>query len=301
MRAIRVLGVCMVAMLVAATVAATSASALPEWGQCYAMPATKYINSSCTEKAKKHLGAYQGSYEWRGDVPPMTKPFESASAANALILAATYSGSVAGVVEVRCTSESDEGELSGTKEVRTVIARFKGCEALPGSFTGSVKCENPAGNSGEVIFSTLEGKLGYIDKPDKEVGMLLTPESTSPFPRPIVEFECGAYTIVAGRGVPTATCAYAPDPKCGDDGVISAITPVNLMSHQFTELSVRAVANPFENAPSEFENTGTRRSLESRIFKTNLPSTTSDWAQAAEELTTVMEPKAPLEAWEIKA
>ncbi len=299
MRAIRVLGVCVVTVLVTAAVAATSASAAPEWGQCYAMPAARYINSNCTEKAKKKMGVYQGSYEWRGDVSPMTKPFESMGAASALILAANYAGGVTGLVEVECASESDEGELSGAKEVRMMTVKFKGCETLSSSFTGIVKCENPGGNSGEVVFNTLKGKLGYINKPSHDVGMLLMPESTGPFPRPFVEFECGAYTIVVGRGVPTAGCAYFPNPKCGDDGVISAITPANEMSRQFTEVFRRGVTNPFENEPSEFEGTGTRRSLESRIFKT---TTTSNWAQAAEELTTVMEPKAaPPEAWEIKA
>lgn len=301
MRSVKVLSVCLLAVFVAAAMAATSASAAPEWGQCYAAPSARYIDANCTEKAKKHLSVYLGNYEWRGDVPPMTKPFESTSIASPLILAATYTGGVAGLVEVQCASESDEGELSGAKEARVVVVRFKGCETTSSSFTGIVKCENPGGNSGEVIFKTLKGKLGYIHKPTRQVGLLLTPESSAPFPRPFAEFECGAYTIVVGRGVPTAACAYSPNPKCGDDGVISAITPVDVMSQQFTELSVPAVSDPFENFPSEFEGTGTRRSLESRIFETNLPSTSSGWAQAAEELATLIEPKVPLEAWEIKA
>ena len=61
MRHVRMLGLCLVAVFAVAAIAASSASALPEWGQCEAKAGGKYSDRNCQTKAKKG----KGEYEWR--------------------------------------------------------------------------------------------------------------------------------------------------------------------------------------------------------------------------------------------
>ena len=62
MRHVRMLGLCLVAVLAVGAYAVSSASALPEWGKCEAKAGGNYKNSNCTEKAKPKGS---GSYEWK--------------------------------------------------------------------------------------------------------------------------------------------------------------------------------------------------------------------------------------------
>ena len=61
MRHVRMLGLCLVAVLALGAYAVSSASALPEWGKCEAKAGGKFSDANCTAKAKK--GA--GSFEWK--------------------------------------------------------------------------------------------------------------------------------------------------------------------------------------------------------------------------------------------
>jgi hypothetical protein len=60
-------GVCVVAMMVAVAAMAGGASAgLPEWGKCEASATHegKYADAGCTQPVKKVYGKYAGGYEW---------------------------------------------------------------------------------------------------------------------------------------------------------------------------------------------------------------------------------------------
>jgi len=67
-RHVRMLGLCLIAMLVFAAIAASAASAkLPEWGKCEPTAehtGGKYYDPGCTVPVKKVHGAYPGGYEW---------------------------------------------------------------------------------------------------------------------------------------------------------------------------------------------------------------------------------------------
>ena len=63
MRHVRMLGLCLIAVFAVAAIAVTSASALPEWGQCYKKGAGgKYTDVNCQHKSSTKS---PGEYEWR--------------------------------------------------------------------------------------------------------------------------------------------------------------------------------------------------------------------------------------------
>ena len=59
MKHLRIMGLSLVAVFAIAAVAATSASALPEWGRCEAKAGGKYSDSNCTKKAKLGTGTFE--------------------------------------------------------------------------------------------------------------------------------------------------------------------------------------------------------------------------------------------------
>ena len=152
MRHVRMLGLCLVAVFAVAAVAATSASALPEWGQCYAKAGGKYANSNCTEKAKK--GA--GKFEWRkGTRSAPNRNISKAKAASGSwrriqdLLHANEGKTAAlqrrrrrrsilwSTDRVECETEANHGEASGSKGVANISVVFRGCKLL-----GSIPCSN---------------------------------------------------------------------------------------------------------------------------------------------------------------
>ena len=67
MRHVRMLGLCLVAVFAVAAVAATSASALPEWGSAKQRAGGKYSDSNCTKKAKPGTGTFELKKRSRSD------------------------------------------------------------------------------------------------------------------------------------------------------------------------------------------------------------------------------------------
>ncbi len=287
----RLLGLCIIAVFATVAGAAASASALPEWGQCYPSPGGKYEDSNCTRKA--HPISTHGHYEWRHGVDITSKDFTSAGGPS--VLAASYTGGpMPGLTEVECSSETATGEIAGTNQVKSVELVFQGCQVVPSGPT----CSNTL-NTGEIQWSLLKGKLGYIAGAHSAfptVGVNLTPESIAPRPRPFVEFKCGTVSVLVGIAKTSQTCAY-PGPKCGGDGIISPITPVNEMTVQFTGVYSTTA---FENIPSQFE-TGPLKELESRMFETLIPANISGWSKTGETLTRLTTPLPVGAEWEIKA
>lgn len=285
------LGLCLAALFAVAAVAATSASALPEFGQCFAKAGGKYSESNCVKKAK--IGT--GTFEFRKETEVTgSKVFHGEGGAG--ILTGEYKicepseerkpkcgeGEEEKVLlekplSVECEKEVNFGEFSGTKEVRNISVRFKGCKLL-----GAVPCQN-APTEGEVIVNTLKGSLGYIKKSTKEVGVLLEPQQKK---GRFATFSCNIgetpLTTVVGVGNATEGAAYSPEKTGGYDGIISPITPVNTMTSSLTQ--VFTVNANLENVPNKFEGKHIEL-LESYVFNATEPQRTTKWSKAGEAIT----------------
>lgn len=294
MKNIRLMGLTLVAAFAIAAVAATSASALPEWGQCFAKAGGKYSESNCVAKAKSGTG----TFEFRKGPEIADKKFAGEGGAG--ILTGEYklcqggphqeeriphcgegeeeSTFFGGPLNIECTSEANHGEASGTKNVTNISVVFRGCKVL-----GSVPCSNTT-NEGEVRVNTLKGSLGYLQKSTKSVGILLEPTKKH---GEFAQFAClgGALTTVVGVGNKIEGAAYSPETTGGFDGIISPITPVNEMSTKFTQVYTVNAAE--ENVPSHFEGKHNEL-LESFIFNSEEPNKhTTKWSRAGEAITNV--------------
>jgi hypothetical protein len=261
MRHLRMVGLCLVAVFAVAAVAATSASALPEWGQCYEKAGHEgvYANSNCTVKAKVVNLKKTGAYEWRKNTAVAKKHFVGGNAPETTggVLTSIFTDCNTGTKEgrkvcppgepeiekgyvgpewVECEKEHDSGEAVGTKGVAHVSVKFSGCKLY-----GSVPCAN--GPEGEIQVNPLKGELGYIKKATatevkngvlQQVGILLTPEKAK---GEFVKFNCGGVLgIVVGVGNEKEGAAYKPEKTGGYDGIISPITPVNTMTKTLTQV-----------------------------------------------------------------
>jgi hypothetical protein len=183
------MGLCLIAAFAISAVAAVSASAeAPEYGRCIKkakVEGTGFSDAKCTKGV-----ATKAKYEW---LPGAVKKGQ------------TSTGGV-GVLEqldklaVHCSTESSVGEFSGTKEVKNLIVKFKGC------FSGPLECQSEGHPKGELETRTLEGIVGIEKRyfvEGKEVPLknklaldLYPVGKTGLF----IEFACGATLTVAVRG-----------------------------------------------------------------------------------------------------
>ena len=157
------------------------------------------------------------------------------------------------LLETECTSEHATGEAASSDEVTNVSVRFTGCTAFgqPATTEGL-----PAG---EIQVNALKGKLGYIEgkgTPTPKVGVLLEPTTPGGAFAKFQTFE-GVLELVVGVGNATSGSYYetakSPGVPNGHDGIISPITPVNQMTHEFKQ-NYRAEESEVpcpENCPAE--------------------------------------------------
>ena len=167
--------------------------------------------------------------------------------------------------------------------------------------------------AGEIQTETLKGRLGYINKATHEVGVLLEPATAGG--------QFAAFEVIEGQKVDhvgegnAAQGAFyekADGTPTGDDGIISPITPVNQMTHTFTQnYRVETIA-PYEpvscpishtcphgdknyaekpakdilNIPSHLEG-GPLEGLENYIENTEPGNGTGSWSPAGQEITNV--------------
>jgi hypothetical protein len=334
-RHVRMLGLCLVATLALGAYAVSSASAL-EWGKCEKLETAtgNYTGPNCT-KAEKAKPKGSGSYEWRKGSELAPVPFTGHNVGSGGVLYTEFpecrqesppyevfasrltrkaceekgaervlNGSGPAI---ECTAESNTGEASGKNEVKNVHVTFTGCLLL-----GSVPCENGAAE--EIKTNELKGKLGYISKPNKEVGVLLEPAKKH---GAFAEFVCPGFGISVAVGVGnkkegaahtssgcTGACpGTTPEEEKhgGYDGVISPITPVNEMTSTYTQeykVVNGGAGEPCpENTPSKFEGKHIEL-LEDFQYLTSEPTTSLMAACSGEEITNVNTPSEP---GEIKA
>ena len=298
MRHVRMLGLCLVAVLAVAAVAATSAMALPEWGKCEAKTGGKYTESNCQTKAKK--GA--GSFEFIKGKALKNVPFSGSNVGSGGVLTTSLvecsvseegggsrriprpqceaeGGKAEAVlaVAIECESEHNTGEATGAKGVTNVSVLFRGCKIF-----GSAPCSNGP-EEGEIRVNPLKGELGYINKAEHKVGLLLEPKTKK---GEFAKFTCaGVLSSVVGEGNVKEGAAYSPESHGGYDQIISPITPVNQTTSTYEQVYT---VNPetYENIPSKFE--GKHISLlESYTFNAEEPKYSTMWAPSGEAITNV--------------
>lgn len=203
------------------------------------------------------------------------------------------------VGKVECAVEHATGEAVGSDEVANVSVRFKGCafEGFPATTVGL-----PAG---EIQVNTLVGHLGYINKAKGEVGVLLEPAVHGGQFAEFGVLEEGYVHIHVGVGNASEGSFYeafaTPGTPNGGDGVIAPITPVNRMTHTFTQdyrgeerefhchKSENCVEKEqglqFRNIPDSFEG-GPLEVLEAKNEFEEGPES-FEWGSAGEEITNV--------------
>ncbi len=298
-------GLCLVAVFAIAAVTASSASALPEWGKCEAKAGGKYSDANCTVKAKKGSGTFEwkkgsevGKVQFAGGnvgsggvlttylrfcLDESEKVLENSrvTRANCAAKGGTQhfepGDPEAEPIFVECTSETNNGQSDGSKSLKNVKVKFKGC-ALFGAFP----CSNTE-VAGEIQVNELKGSLGYINKAAKEVGVLLEPVSKH---GAFAHFTCsGLADTTVGVGNSKEGTYYLPEGKGGYDGVISPITPVNTMTHSFTQVYT---INPetAENIPNKFDGKHLDLLEDFQVPPSN-PAHGSMWSPAGEEITNV--------------
>lgn len=287
--------------------------------ECIAKKHGNYLTSACdTEKEKKgvpeeHKGKYEKlgpKFTGEGGAGILTaagydcktpteknvqKPREDCTGATGN---KGYSLAAA-EIKVECASEHASGEATGTDEIANVSVRFVGCQTNGAPDTG------PGLPAGEIQVNPLKGHLGYINKANHEVGVLLEPVASEGL---FAEFEAlgGVAMERVGAGSATTGSFYEEDSAFpgepnGRDGVISPITPVNQMTRTFTqnyrvedkfyECLAKTCGNPefdnkdWINIPSKFEG-GPLAALE---FWQEVPSSKyhSEWSPSGEEVTNV--------------
>ena len=307
MRHIRMLGLCLVAALAVCAYAVSSASALPEFGKCEAKAGGNYKDANCTEKAKKH----QGAYEWIkgaklksvhfagenvGSGGVLTSKIRQCEGSNGGALGRLTRAKCEGTgeeteyatVKIECEHETSTGNITGSKSITDINVRFKGCKAF-----GAVPCSNGP-EEGEIDVNPLKGTLGYISKSEHTVGVLLEPVAKH---GEFAKFNCaGKLTFVVGVGNSKEGAYYEPESHGGYDGIISPITPVNTMTSEYTQVySVNS--ETAENIPNKFEGKHIDL-LETYFYPTEDPEESSMWSRAGEEITNVND---AVEEGEIKA
>jgi hypothetical protein len=203
MKRMRVAVLCLAAMFAAGALVSASASAaeLPAFYECAKTEKVegrytgKYTDKECEKEASQEEIEKGTTNKWElqeWDKKESTrKKFEGKSA--------PMYWAVDNVAS-ECIKSSIKGNVTGPKTIGDITLIGSGCE-----FIG--ECSNTS-TAGEVVFKSLTGEIGYINKTKKEVGVDLKPESGSY----LTEFECGELKLrLAGS-------------------VIGRISPINIMS-----------------------------------------------------------------------
>ncbi len=267
---------------------------------CFAQKDGNYKDSGCTTVAeKKGVPDHKGKYEETGG-----PKFTAASTGPGVLKSAFHVCSSSkfpheqerhpraaceeyyenGAAEIECKTENATGEATGTNGVANVNVRFKGCTAL-----GAIDVSTVGLAEGEIETSTLKGRLGYINKSTKEVGVLLEPSTPggrfASFRTDLGEELPIEFSV--GVGNATEGAFYTPEATGGYDGVISPITPVNHMTHTFTQdYRTKSVAEErVENIPSHFE--GEHNELLEDYEANWLEGYSGAWSPAGQELTNI--------------
>jgi hypothetical protein len=143
MKNIRVVGLCMVAVLAMSfAVAAGASAAVPERGKCAS--GKEFEDKGCTVSGAKD------KFKW---TPNVKTAFTSTSGA-AVFGAFTPEG--AALPPIECTASKTKGDFVGPKGSEFTTT-FEGCTSAGERCTGGAKAK-----AGQIVTSRLEGTLGFI-------------------------------------------------------------------------------------------------------------------------------------------
>jgi hypothetical protein len=227
-RHVRMLGLCLVAMVAVAALGASSAVASPQFGKCVVAEGefkAKYVDPNCTETQPKESRVYrwENAKEVEEERIANGKPgpvhFTGKGGKGLLNTGgqACYGGEYANYrvtrekcvngggtvtneegLSVECEEESNEGDAVGKNKLANIEVTFTGCLIL-----GEVECHSAGAAESEIKTKTLKGKLGYPEPEGKakhEAAVLLEPQAGKS--KPFAEFYCLFEYIktVVGRG-----------------------------------------------------------------------------------------------------
>jgi hypothetical protein len=132
---------------------------------------------------------------------------------------------------ITCVSDKGSGEVTGPK-TGTMKITFTGCEFV----TIGLACNTVGVPPGEIVTAPLVMTFGYINGPNKEVGIDLSTATGGP----LMEFSCGGLRVIV------------------DGSVIGKITPVNKVvtppNHyilKFTQAGGKQKPAKFEGGPTD--------------------------------------------------
>jgi hypothetical protein len=183
----KAVGACLVILFAVSAAAASSASAqAPEYGRCLKAGKVgkvydgEFENSGCTKKS----AAKTGKFEWH---PGVVKAGQTTVNTTGATLETVNK------LGYHCTSESSTGEYSGTKEVKNIILKFKGCES------GGFVCTSPGHEAGELETKTLEGVVEFEEggKTKLKTVFDLSPVGKTGL---LIEFTCTDISAVKWEG-----------------------------------------------------------------------------------------------------
>lgn len=308
MRHLRIIGLALVAVFAVTAFAASSASALPEWGKCEAKAGGKYLDSNCT---KKGTLKNPGSFEWKKGASLAPVSFSGHNEGSGGVLTTglnechggtdegkrvprktcteaggTVSESGEGHISVECAAETNTGVSEGAKKISKVHVTFTGC-----NLGGSIPCNSEGAPEGEIHTNELKGELGYISKAAHEVAVKLEPAKKG---GAFALFKCPGIVVATNVGVGNTKegTAYTEggEAKGGYDQILSPITPVNAMTSTYTQVYTVNYTT-LENIPSNLEKQH-RSDLEDYLVNESI-GFSSLWSRAGEEITNVNTPTEP--------
>lgn len=286
---VRMLGICLVAALAFAAVAAAGASAkLPEFGACEAVASHegKYADANCTLPVKKVYGKYTGGYEWYTE--------EQAREGRGLT-GYNFGGGQIGPTTFETTNgktiQCSEGELQqlqirGPKSVGEILIFLYGCESegqvCSGEFEeyGSIN-DFQQWLEGEALKGELVDLAGRKTS-TPTVGLTLTSfNAGTPLFTVVCEGSLGSVRIGGAGGKKTE--------KSKGNAVISLISPVDQMTREYTQTFTQAagVQEPATTEKGKPLSLQEYLSNESKWVGLGVASTFQDIAESRRVLTEI--------------
>ena len=250
-RAIRAVGLGLLAALVLSAVATDNALALPEIGRCVvqARHEGRYTDANCFTKATRVSEKYTGEYERAPGPGSGGVAFTLRLTGEVFLHGKKFLSLVCSQVVARGKYDVDGSSPPTIKGVEGVVEDFTGCQF---SAPIDVECHSEGAREYEIVSSELEGNLGYIKKAAlKQVGLELHPHVKG---GPLLEFECTAVReriVVKECNAGEAVCG--PEEK-GGNCIISTAAPINTMATTATLTYKATDSYSGVQEPKHFEN-----------------------------------------------
>jgi alpha-tubulin suppressor-like RCC1 family protein len=150
----------------------------PEFGRCLRVTSGAYATSAC---ASTPTG---GRFNW---IPGVAKTGFTTKGGGSIFETV---GTSKEKTKVLCKTQAGQGHYEGTRDVKSVVMTFTGCESL------AQKCTSRGAAEGEIVTNTLEGHLGWWQKTTElkttKVALDLAPEENNGL---VARFECGTTPI----------------------------------------------------------------------------------------------------------